>query len=139
MQLPALNLKNAVDVEAGKNAPADTEKARLVKKIRAKAEEFETVFIAEMLQFAQIGMPKTEGASEIGAFEGFMREAYAEAIVKRGGFGLADQVAKHLLRAELGSETAARNELSKVEQSLKEKNFLNTLEGERSYGRTNGA
>lgn len=85
----------------------DAAKTELIRKAQEKSKEFEAVFIAEMLKFAQIGMPKlgeSGGPSEVEAFEGFMREAYADAIVKRGGFGLAESVAKTMIESALGTQ-----------------------------------
>lgn len=69
----------------------DTEKAR------EAAAEFEAVFVAEMLSHA--GFEKAL-ASEAGfggeAMSGLLLEAYAERIVERGGFGLADAIARRI-------------------------------------------
>lgn len=70
----------------------DTEEARRI------AAEFEAVFVAEMLSHA--GFEKAL-ASEAGfggeAMSGILLDAYAEKIVARGGFGLADAIASRLV------------------------------------------
>lgn len=76
--------------------------------LRAAARDFESAFIAEMLKTAGFG--KATGGLGAGpgqeAFSGFLREAVAERITARGGFGLSEGIYRALaLRAGL-EETA---------------------------------
>jgi Rod binding domain-containing protein len=65
--------------------------------LRQTAQEFEAVFIAEMLSHA--GFEKAI-AQETGlggeAFSRMLVETYAEQLSKKGGFGLADQIYRQL-------------------------------------------
>lgn len=66
-------------------------------KLRKTAQEFEAVFIKEMLTHA--GLDKAMASdSGIGgeAFSSMLVQTYAEGIAEKGGFGLADQVYRQL-------------------------------------------
>ena len=93
------NLINPIQAYKPKESALDTDNPEH-KKIIEKSKEFESVFIAETLKFAKIGgMPKSNGGDTLvtDTFDGFMNKALAEGIVKQGGFGLADSIAKNLL------------------------------------------
>ncbi|MDX5358800.1 MAG: rod-binding protein [Rhodobacterales bacterium] len=78
------------------HAPPDPRDAVL----RARAQELEGQFLAEMLRHAGAGAtPETFGGG-VGEdqFASFLREAQAQAIVRRGGIGLAE----HLFNALKG-------------------------------------
>ena len=65
--------------------------------LRKTAQEFEAVFIKEMLTHA--GLDKAMASdSGIGgeAFSSMLVQTYAEGIAEKGGFGLADQVYRQL-------------------------------------------
>lgn len=73
--------------------------------IRAIAEEFEAVFLSELLapvferlETDQIG----GGGSGERAFRPMLVQEYAKSIVKSGGVGVADMVARELLRLQTG-------------------------------------
>nr|WP_226341119.1 rod-binding protein [Gemmobacter serpentinus] len=72
--------------------------------MRARAEELEGVFLAEML--AHAGMKPMAGAFGGGTgeeqFASFLRQEQASAMVRRGGIGLAEQLFKAMLRSEAG-------------------------------------
>ncbi len=75
-------------------------------KLRATAEAFEAVFLAEMLKAAGIGQPQsgfgTGGAGE-DTFASYFADIHARALVARGGIGLADRIEQALvLRANEG-------------------------------------
>lgn len=63
-------------------------------KLRSRAQELESVFLAEMLRHAGLG--KAPGGFDGGIgeeqFASFLREAQARAIVAKGGLGLAEQI-----------------------------------------------
>jgi len=60
--------------------------------LRQAAEDFEAAFISQMLKFSGLGEALTKGGGEdVAAFTDFYIENYAEKIVDKGGFGLADR------------------------------------------------
>lgn len=60
--------------------------------LRQAAEDFEAAFISQMLKFSGLGEALTKGGGEdVSAFTDFYIENYAEKIVEKGGFGLADK------------------------------------------------
>jgi len=74
------------------------------------AQEFEAVFIGQMLSAMFAGV-KTDGPFGGGSgeeiFRSLMIEEYAKTIAGQGGFGLADQVKREILRLqEIKDETA---------------------------------
>lgn len=72
------------------HTPTDARDATL----RARAQELEGQFLAEMLRHAGAGAtPETFGGG-VGEdqFASFLREAQAQAIVRRGGIGLAEHL-----------------------------------------------
>ncbi len=73
---------------------------------RKIAEEFEASFLAEMLKYS--GVNKTSesfggGAGEE-AFSSMLNDAYAQALVKSGGIGIADLVYKSIVEKSKKSE-----------------------------------
>jgi flagellar protein FlgJ len=75
--------------------------------MRRAAEEFEAVFISEMLS-PMFESLKTDGLGGGGMGEEIFRpmlvERYAEAITRAGGVGIADSIVRELMRMQ---ETAA--------------------------------
>jgi len=68
--------------------------------IKAKAREFEEIFIADSLKNAKIGMTDSSlvGDTKItDTFSTFMNQALAETIVSQGGFGLTEQITQSLM------------------------------------------
>jgi len=74
--------------------------------IRATAEEFEAVFLAQMVE--QMMGETTETAFGGGpgeaAFKSMMNEEYAKVMAKAGGIGLADALAREMLALQEGRE-----------------------------------
>ena len=69
--------------------------------IKAKAREFEEIFIADSLKNAKIGMTDSSlvGDTKItDTFSTFMNKALAEIIVSQGGFGLTEHITQSLLQ-----------------------------------------
>ena len=68
--------------------------------MRRKAEELESAFLSVMLGHAGVGRPLGEmgGGSGEAQFASLLRDAQAEAIVARGGIGLADTIFEALVR-----------------------------------------
>lgn len=73
---------------------------------RRAAEEFEAIFIAEMLAPMFEGL-ETEGLGGGGLGEEIFRpmlvERYAEAIAQAGGAGIADSIVRELMRLQAGA------------------------------------
>lgn len=60
--------------------------------LRQAAEDFEAAFISQMLKFSGLGEALTKGGGEdVAAFTDFYIQNYADKIVEKGGFGLADR------------------------------------------------
>jgi peptidoglycan hydrolase FlgJ len=69
-------------------------------KIRAQAQDFETVFVSSMLQhmFTGIGNDGPLGNGPgVGVWRSMLTEQFAKNLVKSGGLGIADQVYKSML------------------------------------------
>jgi peptidoglycan hydrolase FlgJ len=68
--------------------------------LRTKAEELEATFLSEMLSYT--GMDKQSEAFNGGhgeeQFTSFLRQEHANAIVAKGGVGLAEQLFRSLIR-----------------------------------------
>lgn len=64
----------------------------------AAARQLESRFLAVMLESAGVGAPRTAFGGGIGEaqFASFLTEAHAEAIVARGGLGLAESIFESL-------------------------------------------
>ncbi len=75
--------------------------------LRASAEAFEAVFLAEMLKAAGIGRAQEGfggGAGE-DTFASYFADIHARALVARGGIGLADQIERALLARQTEDRT----------------------------------
>jgi flagellar protein FlgJ len=69
-------------------------------KIRAQAQDFETVFVSSMLQhmFTGIGNDGPLGNGPgVGVWRSMLTEQFAKSLVKSGGLGIADKVYKSML------------------------------------------
>lgn len=66
--------------------------------LRAKAEEMEAAFLAEMLSFAGLGTTPQAFGGGVGEtqFASFLRQAQAEEMVAAGGIGLAESIFRAL-------------------------------------------
>jgi peptidoglycan hydrolase FlgJ len=81
-------------------APARIKPIQHGDRIRAQAEDFETVFVSSMFQhmFTAIGNDGPLGnAPGVGAWRSMLTEQFARSFVKAGGLGLADKVYKSML------------------------------------------
>ena len=76
--------------------------------ITQKAEEFESVFLGQMLQHMFAGIETDEmfgGGHGEDVYRSFMTDEYAKIITKTGGIGVASHVKAELLRLqEMGSD-----------------------------------
>ena len=63
-------------------------------RLRAAAEALEASFLAVMLQAAGVGAPREAMGGGVGEaqFASFLTEAHAQALVRRGGIGLAESL-----------------------------------------------
>lgn len=81
--------------------------------LRRAAEEFESVFLSEMLGPMFEGID-TEGLGGGGMGEQIFRpmliERYAEAIGRAGGVGIADSVVREFMRMQAAAQTTAPTE-----------------------------
>lgn len=73
--------------------------------LRAKAEEYETTFLAEMLGHAGLGTVSDSFGGGIGEeqFASFLRQEQAAAMVKAGGIGLAESIFRALTERSGGA------------------------------------
>ncbi len=85
----------------------------------AAAQEFEAVFIAQLLEplFASVETPAIAGGGKSEAFfKGLLQENYAKAFAERGGFGLAAHVKAALI--ELQTPALAASEPAPFSETL---------------------
>lgn len=84
--------------------------------VRKAAEEFEAVFLAEMLRpmFDHTSpQPPFGGGFGEDVWKSMLADEYGKALVQRGGTGLADTIASELLRAqEAAQSTSGANSAS---------------------------
>lgn len=74
-----------------------------VAQLRKVSEDFEAVFVAQMLQpmFANLGAEKPfGGGSSEAMWRSLQVEEYGKAIVKNGGIGVADSVFREMLKLQ---------------------------------------
>lgn len=72
----------------------------------AQAKEFESIFVAQMLNYSGLTEALTSDSSfGGGAFSSMLVEQYAEQLVENGGFGIAEHVYEQLLEQETNSAT----------------------------------
>jgi len=102
LQSPFVELSDAVGQRADE-ALRSASRARDPGRLREAAEQFEAVFIAQMLA------PMLEGLETDGIFGGgsgeqvyrsMLVEEYGKAIARSGGLGIADQVERELLKLQ---------------------------------------
>ena len=78
------------------------EQSTIDPRLRETAEEFESVFLAQVLQTMQIGLagpgPMSDGDNE--AWSGMLQEEYAKLISKSGGIGVADALLREMLKMQ---------------------------------------
>ncbi|MEM7508255.1 MAG: rod-binding protein [Pseudomonadota bacterium] len=73
-------------------------------RLRAVAEEFEAVFLTEMLRHSGLGKSRESFSGGAGeeAFAGLLAAEQAKALVSRGGIGLSEQIFQALQARERG-------------------------------------
>lgn len=101
-QNPANSASSAMQLRKGAMALHET-KRYSEEEISAKAEEFESVFLGQMMKHMFSGIETSElyggGAGEE-AFKDMMTEEYGKVLARAGGIGLAAQVKQELLRLQ---------------------------------------
>lgn len=81
------------------SAPGRPQGAQTPDQIRAAAEEFEAVFLAQMMEqmMGESTQSSFGGGPGEAAFKGLLNEEYAKVMAKSGGIGLADNLAREML------------------------------------------
>jgi len=78
------------------------ERSAVDPRLRETALEFESVFLAQVLQTMKIGLagpgPMSDGDNE--AWSGMLQEEYARLISKSGGIGVADALLREMLKMQ---------------------------------------
>ena len=70
-------------------------------KAATSAREFETAFIAQMLQYSGLADALTSsGGEDMQSFSQFYLEALAQKISENGGFGIAEKIYAHIKNKE---------------------------------------
>lgn len=96
----ALQAQNAL---AESRSSISIGKAKTIQQARQTAEEFEAVFIGQMLQplFQNLGAEKPFGGGQSESMWRSMQvDEYGKAIAKSGGIGIADQVFREILKTQ---------------------------------------
>ena len=90
-------------LSAGAKAQASAANAPEQQKIRAAAEEFEAVFLSQMLEPMFKGI-ETDGLFGGGSsekiYQSVMLQEYGKALARTGGVGIADAVEREILRLQ---------------------------------------
>lgn len=91
-------LQNAIFAARG-SGPERARGGQTPDQIRAAAEEFEAVFLAQMMEQMMGESTQTSfgGGPGEAAFRGLLNEEYAKVMAKAGGIGLADSLAREML------------------------------------------
>lgn len=99
-------LQNAL-AAARSNGPERPRGPQSPDQVRATAEEFEAVFLAQMVE--QMMGDTTEssfgGGPGEAAFSSMLNEEYAKVIAKAGGIGLADSLVREMLAMQEGRDS----------------------------------
>jgi Rod binding domain-containing protein len=87
---------------AGTAVPVDAALARATPEMREAAEEFEAVFLGQILRRVTEGLtgPGPLGRGEDDPFASLLLDEYAKLISRSGGIGVADAVLREMLRAQ---------------------------------------
>lgn len=86
---------------AGAASRPDTSHRQPTAAMRRAAQDFESVFLAEILRGMSQGLAGS-GASAGGddPFGSMLQDEYAKVIARRGGIGIADAVLREMMRAQ---------------------------------------
>ena len=91
-------LQNAL-LAARSSGPERSVRAQTPDQIRAAAEMFEAVFLAQMMEqmMGESTQSSFGGGPGEAAFKGLLNEEYAKVMAQAGGIGLADNLAREML------------------------------------------
>lgn len=109
-----LALMQAGQADSGQSAKAlkDAAKSREMEKIDQTAEDFEAVFIAEMMKPMFEGI-STEapfgGGKGEEVFRGMLLQEYGKIVAHTGGIGLADSVKEKMIQLQEQADNGAIN------------------------------
>lgn len=86
---------------AGPASRPDTSQRQPTAAMRRAAQDFESVFLAEILRGMSQGLAGS-GSSSSGddPFGSMLQDEYAKVIARRGGIGIADAVLREMMRAQ---------------------------------------
>jgi peptidoglycan hydrolase FlgJ len=86
----------------GAAVPVDAALARATPEMREAAEEFEAVFLGQILRGVteELTGPGPLGRGEDDPFAAMLQDEYAKLISRSGGIGVADAVLREMLRAQ---------------------------------------
>lgn len=104
-ELLSAQLHNAVS--AGRADGPRATRVQTPEQARAVAEEFEAVFLAQMMEHMMGDTTKSDtfgGGPGESAFRGLLNEEYAKVMARSGGVGLADALTQEMLRLQDVSE-----------------------------------
>ncbi len=81
---------------------ATTDRHAIDPRLRETAQDFEAVFLAQVLQTMSIGLggPGPTGEGDNDAWVGMLQEEYGRLISKSGGIGVADALLREMLRMQ---------------------------------------
>ena len=98
-------LQNALLAARSPSAPR-AGNAQTPEQIRATAEDFEAVFLAQMMEQMMGESTETSfgGGPGESAFKGMLNEEYAKVMAKAGGIGLADALVREMLALQEGQD-----------------------------------
>lgn len=68
--------------------------------LRRAAEQFETMFLAQILRDFTAGTVESSASGATGAFASMLQDEYAKLIGRSGGIGIADAVLREMLKAQ---------------------------------------
>lgn len=68
--------------------------------LRRAAEQFESMFLAQILRDFTAGTVGSAAGGEAGPFASMLQDEYAKLISRSGGVGLADAVLREMLKAQ---------------------------------------
>lgn len=101
-QLTNMDTQTALGI-AQQNALPTMPKGQDMQKMREAAQEFEAVFLSQMLKpmFEGIGSaPPFGGGPAEEMYRSLMMDEYGKSIAKAGGIGIADQVLREMIKLQ---------------------------------------
>jgi flagellar protein FlgJ len=98
-------IQNALLSARASDGPSRT-RGQTPEEIRATAEEFESVFLAQVMEhmMGETTQSSFGGGPGEAAFSSMLNEEYAKVMAKAGGIGLADALAREMLALQEGRD-----------------------------------